>query len=153
MELWKAVEGFDNYQISSLGNVRGIHFKDNNKYLKHHLGLRGYYTINLYKDKKQYTIPIHRLLGIAFIPNPDNLPEIDHINRDRKDNRLQNLRWVSHQENNINKELHSSSGYDNIYLTKFNTYCLRYNRLGYRYSKCFKTLEEAIEERDLLLST
>lgn len=49
---------------------------------------------------------VHRLIAEAFIPNPDNLPEVDHLNRNRADNRVENLRWVTHKENSRNTEQH-----------------------------------------------
>ena len=60
---------------------------------------KGYMKICLYKDGKRKTFKVHRLLAIAFIPNPQNKPFIDHINGIKHDNRLENLRWVTHQEN------------------------------------------------------
>jgi hypothetical protein len=91
---------------------------------------------------------IHRLVALHYIPNPDNKPCVDHINRDRKDNRLENLRWTTYSENgqNVDKRKDNKSGHKNI------SYDKRYQ--GYRYvkningvikQKYFKTLEEAIE--------
>jgi hypothetical protein len=62
-----------------------------------------YQEIALRKNGKYYYTTIHRLLGIQFIPNPDNLPEIDHIDRNGLNNCLTNLRWVSREDNNKNK--------------------------------------------------
>lgn len=103
-EIWKTIENNPNYEISNMGNVRsvdrfvncngGVAFKKG-KILKNYLSKRGYYVVNL--SIKQYKV--HRLVAEAFIPNPDNKPQIDHINTDKTDNRVENLRWVTNKEN------------------------------------------------------
>lgn len=98
-EIWKEIEGFDNYQISSLGRVKNIKF---DRYVKPLLDNKGYLTVNLYKDGKMKHLTLHRLIAIAFIPNPENKPCIDHINTDRSDNRIENLRWCTQKENHNN---------------------------------------------------
>jgi len=64
----------------------------------------GYCFITLTKDKQRHKGRIHRLLAIQYIPNPDNLPEVDHIDRNRSNNDLSNLRWATHRENLNNIE-------------------------------------------------
>lgn len=59
----------------------------------------GYYKVNLSKDGKQTTKYIHRLVAETFIPNEKQLPQVDHINRNKEDNRVENLRWVSVSDN------------------------------------------------------
>ena len=98
MEIWKNVKDYENlYQVSNLGNV-----KRNNKILKPHLNAKGYCRVTLCKDGIRTKFTIHRLVAEQFIPNPDDKPCIDHINTDRTDNRVENLRWVTHLENNNN---------------------------------------------------
>ena len=105
-EIWKDVEGYENkYQISNLGNVKSL---GNNKtkiekILKPGKAKGCYYFINLCKDSKRKMYFIHRLIALHFIPNPNNFEYIDHINRNTKDNRIENLRWVSLSTNNQNK--------------------------------------------------
>lgn len=87
---------------------------------------KGYYWIKLRKDKQNYKGRIHRLLAIQYIPNPDNLTDVDHIDRNRSNNDLSNLRWTTHKENMNNIE----EGEGCVYLDKSTT-----ERLGYDYYK------------------
>ena len=110
MEEFKKIEEYENYEISNLGNVRNI---DTGKILKPGKNNRGYYHVILYKNGTKTTFKIHRLVGFAFIPNPENLRDIDHIDRNKTNNSISNLRWVS-QSNNLRnrpKFKNSSSKY------------------------------------------
>lgn len=65
--------------------------------------VQGYPTLELSKNHKVKTFRIHRLVALTFIPNPENKPQVNHINGIRDDNRLENLEWVTAQENQIHK--------------------------------------------------
>ena len=69
------------------------------KILRSELDKSGYPVVTLSKDAKQRTFKVHRLIGMTYIENPNNLPQIDHINSVKYDNRPENLRWCSTQEN------------------------------------------------------
>ena len=71
----------------------------NHSVRKHHKNADGYPVVSVKTDKGWRQLGVARLLALAFIPNPDNLPEVDHINFDRQDFSLENLRWISHAEN------------------------------------------------------
>jgi len=117
MEEWKSIEDYDNYEISNLGNVKN---KTTNKLLTPYLHNAGYYKIDLCKNGKKKKYYIHRLIAKAFIPNPYNLAEIDHIDRNKSNNSINNLRWITHTNNayNINKKKNSNSKYRNVYYEK-----------------------------------
>ena len=100
MEFYK-IEDFA-YEINKDGIVRQIYKTTDPKICKQLLGTTGYYFIALYKNGIEFRRAIHRLLAQTFIPNPENKPCVDHINRSRTDNRLEDLRWATYSENNKN---------------------------------------------------
>ena len=136
-EVWKDIEGFEDlYKISNLGRV---YSKRNEIYLKPCLTKKGYYVVGLYKKGGHKLVKIHRLIGLHFIPNPENKPYIDHDNKVRNDNRIINLKWATYSENSKNVTLKpiTKGGYSK-------------HGAGYRYrwrenavgkTKHFKTLE------------
>ena len=97
MEIFKDIKSNTDYQISNLGRVWS---KKSNRYMKPQKDACGYMRVQLYMGNgKARTEKVHRLVALAFIDNPDNLPEVNHINHIRDDNRVENLEWVTHKEN------------------------------------------------------
>ena len=106
-EIWKPIRDYEGfYEVSNLGGIKRLENDKNRKekILKPYKNKLGYLCINLYRDNKVKQMYVHRLVAIAFIPNPENKPCIDHINTIRNDNRIENLRWVTYKEN-MNNEL------------------------------------------------
>lgn len=111
-ELWKDIEGYEGYyQISNLGRVksleRDVYRKRDGAFCRHKpesikapvTSTDGYYQVKLCVDGENKCIGIHILVARAFIPNPKNLPEVNHIDTNRKNNCVDNLEWCTHQEN------------------------------------------------------
>ena len=103
-EIWKEIKGFDgNYSVSSEGRVRsnGLLKGKNSKVriLKTELSKKGYLRVGLTKDGKQKKYLVHRLVAIAFLDNTNNLPDVNHKNECKTDNRLINLEWMSRRDN------------------------------------------------------
>lgn len=103
-EIWKEIKGFGgNYSVSSEGRVRsnGLLKGKNSKVriLKTELSKKGYLRVGLTKDGKQKKYLVHRLVAIAFLDNPNNLPDVNHRNECKTDNRLINLEWMSRRDN------------------------------------------------------
>ena len=92
MEMWKKIEGFENYSVSSNGEIKN---DKTGLVRKPQTYTKGYYSVRL----NGKNLLIHRLVAQAFIENPEQKPVVDHINGDRKDNRVCNLRWVTTAEN------------------------------------------------------
>ena len=136
--------GYENYLIYPDGRVFS---KNKNKFLRPHLNYKGYYIVDLSKNGKRKTFKIHRLIALHYIPNPDNKPEVDHINRDRSDNRIENLQWATKSENMQNKGVAKSNklGIKNIHLEGISSYKYQKKINGKKFTKRFKTLEEAIQ--------
>jgi len=137
--------GYENYLIYDDGRVFS---KDKNILLKQHLDYKGYYQVGLYKNKKRTSYLVHRLVGLHYIPNPENKPQIDHINRIRTDNRVENLRWATSSENALNTKTRCDNklGIRNIsYHKSYDKYDYKKTIKGKTIHKRFKTLEEAIQ--------
>ena len=144
-----SIKGFENYVIFEDGVIintkRG---KELNPCLDKGTG---YYKIGLTKNKnkKQYKFYLHRLIALAYIPNPDNKPCIDHINRIKTDYRIENLRWATHLENSQNLSCRSdnTSGTQNVlHCKKYDTWRYEKTINGVRHcSPYYDTPEEAIE--------
>tara|TARA_R110002153_G_scaffold46235_1_gene130428 strand:+ start:14 stop:502 length:489 start_codon:yes stop_codon:yes gene_type:complete len=128
------IEGYENYTIFENGKI--INTKFDRELTKGRLNNKGYYMITLSNNGIKKTFLKHRLIAKAFIPNPDNKPCIDHINRNIQDNRIENLRWVSLSENSRNRTGNSNSGKQFISKTKDNTY-----KEGFKYRFTIKRPE------------
>lgn len=97
--IWAQIGGFPNYKINNLGQVLNI---KRNKILKiDKSNGRGYCNITLYKNGKAYRKVIHRLVAETFIPNPENKPQVNHIDGNKHNNCKENLEWVTQSENMI----------------------------------------------------
>ena len=111
-EIWKDVSGYEGYyQVSNLGRVksldRWITYRDGRKYfyrskIKSQAKYRGgYLFVSLKVNRHQFSAKVHRLVAQAFIPNPENKPQVNHKNGIRTDNRVENLEWVTCSENHL----------------------------------------------------
>ena len=101
---WHWIQDYENrYRIYKNGQVESCIFKKN-KIMKPTKTDNGYLRIGLRKGGEKKKFLIHRLIGIHFIPNPENKEQIDHIDGDRTNNSISNLRWVSNKENALNSK-------------------------------------------------
>lgn len=109
-EIWRDIEGYEGlYQVSNMGRVKSlsknIYYKNGRidkqqEIMMSQLLNPKYLFVNLRKNKKYKMFYIHRLVARAFIPNPDDKPQVNHINEIKTDNRVENLEWVTAEENN-----------------------------------------------------
>lgn len=150
MEEWRDVVGYEDcYEVSSLGKVRS---KDRQsisygtrmcerkgKERKAYAGK--YMLVDLCREGVRKTRTVHSLVAAAFLSNPDNLPEIDHVDRDKHNNALSNLRWVTKVQNQANRgtPVHNTSGEKYIQVQ----YRVCGRKDGVLYQKAFKTIEDA----------
>lgn len=103
IEEWKDVPNYEGlYQVSNLGRIKSLRDKNGKareKILKLKLSKFGYYQICLCKNGKQKWYFVHRLVALAFIPNPNNLPQINHIDENKTNNYVENLEWCTSKYN------------------------------------------------------
>lgn len=99
IEEWRDIKGFEGlYQVSSLGRVKSLKF-GRERILTPVKTINGYLRVGLNKDGKRDFYTIHRLVANAFIPNPNNLETVNHINEIKTDNRVSNLEWMTMRDN------------------------------------------------------
>ena len=116
MEEFKTIEGFENYEVSNFGNIKNISTGRIYKYDR----IGPYCTVFLKKDTITKRENVHGLVGRYFLPNPNNKLCVDHIDTDKTNNHISNLRWATKRENNCNKPLqkNNSSGLKGVYYDK-----------------------------------
>jgi len=138
------IPGYESYCITKSGRVfRKVGYCCKvEREVKRRYKKNGYMIVGLWEKGKSKTILIHRLLALTFIPNPENKPCVDHINRKPDDNRLENLRWVTYKENAQNQEQKGC-----IRITKYERFQVLWYEDNTHRSKTFKTREEAEEFR------
>ena len=138
------IDGFDNYLVSNFGNVKN---SKTNKILKPGTHTQGYKQINLCKKGKVKMFKVHRLVGKAFLENPDEKPMIDHIDENKSNNNVKNIRWATSSDNGCNqgKRMNNTSGYKGVSFNKpSNKYLARININGkLKHLGLFETAEEA----------
>ena len=160
-EIWVPVPDSSQYMVSNLGRIKrlpynyvdkrgGIYIMPE-KLLKQTLAIRGYYVVNgkLIWPERRGAVYVHRILAMAFIPNPENKPHVNHINGIKSDNSLGNLEWVSHSENMMHSRLKrpKSSKYPGVVYEKANRNwkaCMSINGKS-KHIGVFQTEEEAYE--------
>lgn len=140
----KRIPNFEDYAITDDGKVISYKFKEP-RVMKTWYQNSGYENIKLCKENQTYHFLIHRLVAEAFIPNPNNLPEVNHKNKNRQDNRVENLEWCSRKDN-----LYDS--YTTMSPTRNYCICSLFSPNGEKI-KTYKTIKEAAEESHRLYNT
>ena len=111
-EIWKDIQDYEStYQVSNFGNIKGcngLRKPDNSN---------GYSKLTLHLNSEKRKFYAHRLVAIHFIPKPNNLPQVNHIDGDKFNNHVDDLEWVSRIENmcHANKNINKTSIYTGVY--------------------------------------
>lgn len=137
----KTIDGFERYLINSIGE---IYDKKRQRNICQWVDNVGYYQCNLYDDKgKKYYKRVHRLIALAFIPNPYNYQQVNHIDGNKQNNNVENLEWVTNSDN-------TQHGYDNnLYKFKSRSHPIRvYTKQG-KYLNTYKSIRSLCQELKL----
>ena len=151
MEIWKPIIDFPDYAVSSLGRIkrvkvgRGTNAK--NGILKRGVSKKGYFRVYLSKNSKQYTKAVHRLVAQAFVPNPRNLPQVNHLDTNKKNCKVSNLEWSDQDVNMLHASLHRLHG-DGVYIfnNKWEVYLRIENKRRYFGGYPTKSLAKKVRE-------
>ena len=106
METFKVIEGCETYSVSDFGNMKN---NTTGYILKNSIESAGYGLVVLMHNKKKHYFKTHRLVATSFIENPEGKLCIDHINNDKMDNNVNNLRWTTHTENCQNRKINKNN--------------------------------------------
>lgn len=176
-EVWKDIPGYEGlYQVSNLGRVKSYDRKVNSpirnstrmverivkgQIIKPEIANNGYLVANLWKNNVKKRICIHRLVAEVFIDNPDNKPCVNHKDYNRQNASVENLEWVTHQENTLysrdrmseahigKSSIPNKTGEMYVRRTPTGKYKLCIERLGIY--KTFNTVSEAIKAREVII--
>jgi len=138
------IEGYSDYLIHDDGRVWSK--KGKGRFLEPRK-IKGYHQVCLYRDGKRKSVYASRLVALNFIPNPENKPEVDHIDRNPSNNHVSNLRWVTRQENQDNKGMRTdnTSGHKYVsYNEGRKKWIFRYSKKGHKVYKRFETKNDAL---------
>ncbi len=150
-EIWKDIPNYEGlYQISNLGRVKSLerivkynHSKFSQKGMKERILstkiLNGYLAATLYKNKKRKSFLIHRLVANAFIPNPNNYPQVNHKDENKFNNNALNLEWCTNEYN-----IHYGTGIQRCSIARFKPVC-KYSLGGVPLEKYLSQSEAAIK--------
>lgn len=145
-EIWKDIKNYEGfYQVSNLGNVRSLdryvnYKKIGKQYIKGKNlkpnNVSGYYQVLLMNNGKKAYKKVHRLVAETFIPNPDNKPQVNHIDGNKLNNNVENLEWNTVSENILHSFYVLKNHIKKVY---------RYTKSG-EYIDCYPTIKEAGEK-------
>lgn len=161
MRYWLSeIKDFPGYHVSRAGEVYSSR-ANKMRLLKQYPKTHGYLYVALRRDDKRYYRRVHRLVAEAFIPNPDNLPEVNHKDEDKTNNFASNLEWCTAHDNKVYgsrrarvarkvsdpsiPRKNNTSGRKGVTKTRWNTWVVYFNR---KYLGTFKTFEEAVSARE-----
>jgi len=135
------IQDYPNYLIYPDGKIFN---KKRKIFMKSNPDSTGYVRIGLSNSEGLKPFLIHRLIAIHYIPNPENKPAVDHIDRNKQNNDLSNLRWATNSENqqNVGIRKDNTTGFKNISYTKRGYWLVQYRK--YKISKCFKSKMDAL---------
>ena len=171
-EIWKDIDGYEGlYQVSNYGRIKSLTKTINTSYnkkrtvketiLKPDIGNNGYLYVSLWKDGKKSKFTVHRLVGKAFVDNPQHKPCINHKHYNRQNASAENLEWVTHKENTLySRDAMSKSHVGKFFATpKSGERYITITPVGhYRFcierlfvNKTFATMEEAVNARKELI--
>ena len=140
-ELWKPIDGYEGiYEISNFGNVRNINWRgQGSRILKLHSDKDGYLRVGLCVNNRKSMKYVHRLVANAFIDNPYGKPQVNHKDEVRYNNKVDNLEWVTCEENN-----NYGSRNSRLSISKRNTNCkpIRQLTLDGKYVREWESLHE-----------
>lgn len=149
-EIWKPLIRFNSfYEVSNYGNIKSVRrYKNNNGgkvlvnelILKQQITKKGYKSIRILFERKKYSLVVHRLVAKAFIPNPNNLPQVNHKDEVKTNNNVENLEWCNNRYNSHYSKinLNSTSKYIGIhFVKKYNKWCSQIHIEGITYTLGF----------------
>lgn len=167
-EEWRDIEGYPKYQVSNIGNIKSFQINKSGRLRKLKTDKDGYKAVELTGyNKKVKFFRVHRLVGFAFIPNPHNLPKMNHKNGIKDDNRVSNLEWCDDSYNNhyrhvLNPDLLKGEGCPTSKLTneqviEINNLAvegnLTYRKIAEKYGVCKGTIDQIMRRKQWTIVT